>query len=90
MEVQSRLNWFIETTDPKTIEIMASQLVAPNQLDEKITLEDSKGISRKVYFVVGRGLVTKVIQYKKKLDLNFKVYYRKSNIGPIRLWTFNE
>ncbi len=87
---QKKISWFVEPLDADTNEIIAKPLVARGDLVEHVDLLDDQGEQHSVFEVPAYSFITQLYKDKHKFKLDFRVFYRQSKYGSLKIWLFGE
>ena len=82
--------WFVEPRNTFTNQVIASRLAQQNQAGEDrqaVVMLDDRGKSPSVW-QVDYSFVAELLRSKRTVSLDFRVYNRRGDRGPIRCWKF--
>jgi hypothetical protein len=80
--------WFVEPKSAHTNQVIVAELAAMIDVSENREMLDAAGQSHHVYRVSEYKFITELNKAKFKFSLDFIVFSRQGNNGPIREWKF--
>ena len=82
--------WFVEPKNAHTNEVIARSLAAIVDINMSWSLRDNLGLPHRVYQIENHAFITELEKARAKFNLDFYIYSRRGNQGPIRLWALDK